>query len=114
MIVNLLTCTTHAHTHTHTATLYSGYESSLSPAAQANLDKKLDWDHGDVNKDLEQIADYMLDWEEKLAAKMALTEMDIFNLKAGTSNGILLRYSQFHLRIFPVTFDPYDPYKSLS
>ena len=40
------------------------YISSLSPYAQSLLDKELDWDNS-IDKDLVEIANKMIDWEEK-------------------------------------------------
>ena len=60
---------------------FSAYVSSLPPPAHDYLKLQLDWGHGEVEKDLHQIADKMLKWEEKLSAHLGLTPVDISDIK---------------------------------
>ena len=60
---------------------YSSYVSSLPPSARLYLEQVLDWDHEGVEKDLSEISDHMLDWEEKLATHLELTTIDIHDIK---------------------------------
>jgi hypothetical protein len=54
----------------------------------------LDWGHDGVEKDLSEIADHMLDWEEKLPTHLGLTPIDIHDIKEIYSNRpVLQRYS---------------------
>jgi len=59
----------------------ASYLSSLPPAARPHLELQLDSGHGGVEKDLCQIADHMLDWEEKLSTHLGLTPVDISDVK---------------------------------
>ncbi len=45
------------------------------------LERQLDWNHNGVDKDLSEIADHMLDWEE-LSIHLELTDIDIHDVKA--------------------------------
>lgn len=67
----------------------------LSATACSWLDEMLDWDHHGVNSDLYSIAEHMVDWEEKLAALLQLTDVEIHDLKKIHINDppVLLRYS---------------------
>ena len=58
----------------------------LPPSARPHLELQLDWGHGDVEKDLSEIANHMLDWEEKLVTHLELTPIDIHDLKNKYSN----------------------------
>ena len=60
--------------------------SSLSPCVHPLLERQLDWDHGGVDVDLNEIADHMLDWEERLSAHLELTRIDINDIKEIHSN----------------------------
>ena len=51
--------------------------SSLPSSARPHLELEVDWGHGGEDKDLSEIADHMLDWEEKLAVSLGLTEEDV-------------------------------------
>ena len=60
-----------------------GYQAcvlSLPACALPYLEKELDWDHEGVDKDLSEIADHMLEWEERLSTSMALTEVEISDI----------------------------------
>jgi hypothetical protein len=54
---------------------------SLPPAVQGHLQQRLDWDNGGVDKDLSEIADYMLNWDGILSVPLGLTERDIHDIK---------------------------------
>ena len=60
---------------------YQAYLSSLSPHVHPFLEQQLDWDHGGVDVDLNEIADHMLDWEDRLSAHLGLTRTDIRDIK---------------------------------
>ena len=60
---------------------FSAYVSSLPPPARPHLELQLDSGYDGVEKDLHQIADNMLKWEEKLSAHLGLTPADIDNIK---------------------------------
>ena len=59
----------------------SAYVSSLPPLARPHLKLQLDSDHDGVEMDLHQIAEHMLEWEEKLSAHLGLTPVDISDTK---------------------------------
>ena len=49
--------------------------------AHPHLEWQLDLGHGGVDRDLNEIADHSLDWEEKLSAPLGLTAIDISDIK---------------------------------
>ena len=53
----------------------SSYVSSLPASARPHLEPQLDWGHEGVEKDLSEIADHMLHWEEKLSTHLELTPL---------------------------------------
>ena len=61
---------------------FQAYLSSLPSTAHIHLGKELDWDNEGVDRDLNEIAYVMLEWEEKLSAPMKLTDIDIHDIKA--------------------------------
>ena len=65
--------------------------SSLHATISPHLEKRIDWDHEGVDRDLNEIADHMLDWEEKLSAHLKLTAMDIHDIKAIHANNPVLQ-----------------------
>ncbi len=65
-----------------TTHLLESYVSSLPPPARLHLELQLDWGHKGVDKDLNEIADHMMDWEEKLSTHLELTHTDIHDVKA--------------------------------
>ena len=72
---------------------YSSYVSSLPACVHPLLEQQLDWDHKGVDRDLNTIADHMLDWEKKLSTPMKLTTIEIHdvNVKFLHSDPVLLR-----------------------
>ena len=58
------------------------------------LDKELDWDNEGVDKDLNEIADEMIDWEEKrLDTLLELSRPQIHDIKhTNLDRPILQRY----------------------
>lgn len=60
--------------------------SSLPTSARPHLEQPLDWDHQGVDKDLIEIAQYMLDWEEKLCGHLGLTAVEISDIKNSHCN----------------------------
>ena len=69
------------HNYNFPAPDYQAYISSLSPCVHPLLEKQLDWDHGGVDMDLNEIADHMLDWEDRLSAHLGLRRIDISDIK---------------------------------
>ena len=68
--------------------------SGLPEAARGYLDEVLDWDHKGVDKDLNQIALYLTDWEENLSTGLEIPYHDIDALKDKYSQKpVLLRYA---------------------
>ena len=45
------------------------------------LDQLLDWDQDGVERDLSEIADHMLGWEERLSVHLGLTPVNISDIK---------------------------------
>ena len=64
------------------------YVSFLPACARPHLELELDWGYEGVEKDLSEIADHMLDWEEKLSTHLGLTNVDIHDIK-GTYKNVL-------------------------
>ena len=54
---------------------------SLPPAARPHLELQLDWGHEGVERDLMEIADHMLDWEQRLSTHLGLTAIQISDIK---------------------------------
>ena len=72
---------------------FEGYVHSLPVSVRPFLKEVLDWDHGDVDKDLEAIADQMLQWEEKFVTLFELPPQEMEDLKQEmNSTPVLLRY----------------------
>ena len=70
---------------------FQSYISSLPKSTLQYLECVLDWDHGGVNKDLNEIAYKMIHWEEKLSDLLELNEIDIHDIKAKYSHEPKLR-----------------------
>ena len=68
--------------YTATGPDYQSYLSRLPVDAHLHLEQQLDWGHGGVDRDLNEIADHLLDWEEKLSAPLGLTATDISDIEA--------------------------------
>ena len=60
---------------------YQSYRSHLPVDVRPHLERQLDWGHGGVDRDLNEIADQSLDWEEKLFVPLGLTATDISDIK---------------------------------
>lgn len=56
------------------------YVSSLPPDAHPYLEMQLDWDN-DFDRDLIEIANFMISWEDNLATHLELTAVDIHDIK---------------------------------
>ena len=65
---------------------YQSYLSCLPVDAHPHLERQLDWGHGGVDRDLNEIADHSLDWEEKLSVPLGLTATDISDIKTMHQN----------------------------
>ena len=59
---------------------FASYMSSLPPALRPNLEFQLDWDN-DMDRDLREIAHYMVDWDVQLSTSLKLTKEDIADIK---------------------------------
>ena len=70
---------------------YHEYISSLPLSIHVFLQEELDWDNNGVDKDLNDIADHLSDWEVKLSVPFKFTPSEIHDLKAKHSNPSLLR-----------------------
>lgn len=68
----------------------AAYISSLPTNTLDTLDQQLDWDHKGVDKDLNEISNHMVNWEE-LSAHLGLTSTDAHDIKAIYSNPVLQR-----------------------
>ena len=66
--------------------LFDTMVSSLPSSASEHLDMKLDWDNEGVNKDLVEIANQMIHWEEKFSTHLDLTAVEIYDIKEGNHN----------------------------
>ena len=73
---------------------FQAYVSQLPVNAHSYLSKQLDWEHGGVDKDLNEIANHLLHWEEKISVQLGLTGTDIYDIKNIHQNKpILQRYN---------------------
>ena len=61
------------------------YISSFSSHALLHLDLLLDWDSEGVDEDLNEIAHYMICWED-LSSSLKLTNVDIHDIKLHNPN----------------------------
>ena len=55
---------------------------SLPASARIHLEMQLDSDNEGIEKDLSEIAQHMLEWEEELCVHLGLTKVDIHDIKA--------------------------------
>ena len=55
---------------------------ALPASIRPHLEKLLDWDHDGIDTDLNEIAQHMLDWDEKLSSHLGLTAVDVHDIKA--------------------------------
>ncbi len=62
----------------------------LSGVPDTYLDQPLDWDNN-VERDLKDIVECMLEWEEKLTSHFNLTPANIHDIKATNASPILGR-----------------------
>ena len=74
-----------------TAPEFQDYVLSLPACARPHLELMLDWGHGGVEKDLNMISAHMLNWEEKLAVHLGLTDVDTHDITKGISSIVLQR-----------------------
>ncbi len=65
--------------------------STLPAGARPHLERQLDWGHEGVDADLDEIAEQMIEWEEKLSASLGLTRMDIHDITEGGRSLVLQR-----------------------
>ena len=65
---------------------YQSYLSRLPVDAHPHLERQLDWGHEGVDRDLNEIANHSLDWEEKLSVPLGLTATDISDIKTMHQN----------------------------
>ena len=65
--------------------------STLPACARPHLELVLDWGHEGVDKDLNEIADQMIEWQEKLSAALGLTGVDIHDITEGGHSQVLQR-----------------------
>ena len=65
---------------------YQSYLSRLPVDARPHLELQLDCGHEGVDRDLNEIADHSLDWEEKLSVPLGLTATDISDIKKKYQN----------------------------
>ena len=64
-------------------TSYQDYVDALIPAnRRGRLKKQLDFDHGDNDDDLREIAKYITDWEIKLVTSLGLAPHEITDIKS--------------------------------
>ncbi len=54
--------------------------STLPASAHPHLELQLDWGHGGEDRDLNEIAYQMVEWEEKLSAPLGLTRVNIHDI----------------------------------
>ena len=59
---------------------------SLPACARPHLELQLDWGHRGVEADLYEIADHMIEWEEKLVVPLGLTDIDVHDINEGIRN----------------------------
>ncbi len=65
---------------------FSSYVFSIPACARPHLELQLDW-----GQDLYEIAHHMIEWEEKLAAPLGLTEVDVHDITEGIRSLVLRR-----------------------
>ena len=75
--------------------------SSLPACACPHLELQLDHGHGGVDKDLYEIAEHMLGWEEKLCIHLELTEVEVQDIKSIHSTNPLLQRLIFRASLGP-------------
>ena len=74
---------------------YPFYVSSLPSSARPYLVRELDWDHEGMDRDLNEISYYLVDWEVKLTTHLELTAIDIAHIKYVYQRPILQRSGMY-------------------
>ena len=59
--------------------------------AHPYLDKQLDWDNGGVDKDLNEMAREMVEWEERLSTHLEMKHSEIQDIKATSKDSPVLQ-----------------------
>ena len=67
---------------TATASDCSSFQASLPPSRHPYLERQLDFDQGGVDRDLNKIADSIINWEMNLSVELGLTNNEIHDIKA--------------------------------
>ena len=73
--------------------MVQAYLSGVPDSHLRHVDQELDWDNEGVDRDLNSIADSMLEWETNLTSAFNLTQVDIHDIKVTESSPVLQRYS---------------------
>ena len=68
--------------------------SLLAPLARQYLDKIVDWNHGNVYKDLHIIAHHMLHWDS-LAPQLGLDDVDVADIRHDNQTAEQQRFGRF-------------------
>ena len=88
------------HVNNFKALDFQSYKSSLPASALQYLERTLDWDHEGVDIDLNEVADHMLDWEERLSTLLGMTPIEIHDIKLENPTNLrlqrLARWCTYH------------------
>ncbi len=68
--------------------IYQVHLSSIPASNRYKLSKKLDFENGNLDVHLEKIADSMINWEEKLATPLGLSEVDVHTITSDNQKAI--------------------------
>ena len=60
--------------------------SSLPANARPHLEQQIDWNNEGVERDLNEIAYHMINWEERLCSYLGLTDVDVHDIKHDFGN----------------------------
>ncbi len=72
--------------------IYQKHVSSIPADNQHKLRKKLDFEHGNLDVHLGEIADSMINWREKLAATpLGLSEAEVHSITSDNQNQTILQ-----------------------
>ncbi len=66
--------------------IYQEHVNSIPAGNRYKLKEKLDFESGDLDMHLEKIADSMINWREKLAILLGLSEAEVHVIRCGNQN----------------------------
>ena len=73
------------------SSIYWEHVNSIPAGNRRKLSKELDFESGNLDVHLGEIADSMINWREKLATPLGLTAVDVHNIMSENQNQAILQ-----------------------